>query len=170
MGGPGHGRLPAEPVLGLPGVPGFSTHALCLLCIGSHLSHMHPLRQAVGVLASAYPSGWLVGKFGAQPVLCLMALFPLLMCATSGLIREERQDSATRFWGRGGRGRHAGIFRALYATAECGDLRGVESGRAAQGPESGGWRQQAQPGAQGGEAAGLLAARRAGQPQGSGNT
>ena len=45
------------------------------------------------MLASAYPSGWLVGRFGAQPVLCLMALFPLLMCATSSLIREQRRSA-----------------------------------------------------------------------------
>ena len=46
--------------------------------------------QAVGVLASAYPSGWLVGRVGARPVLGIMAVFPLLMCGASWLINEQR--------------------------------------------------------------------------------
>lgn len=49
--------------------------------------------QAVGVLSSAYTSGWLVDRVGARPVLGLMALFPLLMCATAFLIRERRRSS-----------------------------------------------------------------------------
>ncbi len=48
-------------------------------------------KQAVGVLSSAYTSGWLVGKVGARPVLALMALFPLLMCFTACLIQDRRQ-------------------------------------------------------------------------------
>ena len=50
---------------------------------------MVPL-QAVGVLSSAYPSGWLIGRVGARPVLGIMAVFPLLMCGASWLISEER--------------------------------------------------------------------------------
>lgn len=46
--------------------------------------------QAVGVLSSAYTSGWLVDKVGARPVLALMALFPLLMCFTACLIKDRR--------------------------------------------------------------------------------
>lgn len=47
--------------------------------------------QAIGVLSSAYTSGWLIARMGARPVLGLMAFFPLLMCFTAGLIREQRQ-------------------------------------------------------------------------------
>jgi fucose permease len=50
--------------------------------------------QAVGVLSSAYTSGWLVEKVGARPVLALMALFPLLMCFTACLIKDRRQGYA----------------------------------------------------------------------------
>ncbi len=47
------------------------------------------------MLSSAYTSGWLIAKVGPRPVLGLMAFFPLLMCFTAGLIREQRQqDSA----------------------------------------------------------------------------
>ena len=49
--------------------------------------------QAVGVLSSAYPSGWLIGRVGARPVLGIMAVFPLLMCGASWLINEQRQLS-----------------------------------------------------------------------------
>ena len=52
--------------------------------------------QAIGVLSSAYTSGWLIARVGARPVLGLMALFPLLMCFTAGLIREQRQPDLTR--------------------------------------------------------------------------
>ena len=51
--------------------------------------------QAIGVLSSAYTSGWLIARVGARPVLGLMALFPLLMCFTAGLIREQRQPDLT---------------------------------------------------------------------------
>ncbi|CAL8470505.1 g10047 [Coccomyxa elongata] len=51
--------------------------------------------QAVGVLSSAYTSGWLIGRVGARPVLALMACFPLLMCGTAFLIKEERRRSPT---------------------------------------------------------------------------
>ncbi|BDA45897.1 Folate-biopterin transporter 1, chloroplastic [Coccomyxa sp. Obi] len=51
--------------------------------------------QAVGVLSSAYTSGWLIGRVGARPVLALMACFPLLMCGTAFLIKEERSRSPT---------------------------------------------------------------------------
>ncbi len=67
------------------------------------------------MLTSAYPSGWLVGKFGAQPVLCLMAFFPLLMCATSGLIREERQGA--RWSGEGED--VTGTMCRLHARCQC---------------------------------------------------
>lgn len=40
------------------------------------------------MLSSAYPSGWLIGKVGARPVLGIMAVFPLLMCGASWLISE----------------------------------------------------------------------------------
>lgn len=50
--------------------------------------------QAIGKLSSAYTSGWLVARVGARPALGLMAFFPLLMCFTSGLISEQRQDYA----------------------------------------------------------------------------
>ena len=50
--------------------------------------------QAIGKLSSAYTSGWLIARVGARPALGLMAFFPLLMCFTSGLIREERQPYA----------------------------------------------------------------------------
>lgn len=52
---------------------------------------MRAFGQAVGVLSSAYTSGWLIGKVGARPVLGIMAFFPLLMCGASFLIREQRQ-------------------------------------------------------------------------------
>lgn len=55
----------------------------------------HLLSQAVGVLSSAYTSGWLIGRVGARPVLALMACFPLLMCGTAFLIKEERRRSPT---------------------------------------------------------------------------
>ena len=51
--------------------------------------------QAIGVLSSAYTSGWLIARVGARPVLGLMAMFPLLMCFTAGLIREQRQPDLT---------------------------------------------------------------------------
>ena len=50
------------------------------------------LCQAVGVLSSAYTSGWLVGWAGARPTLGVMALFPLLMCGTAFLIKERRRS------------------------------------------------------------------------------
>ena len=43
------------------------------------------------MLSSAYTSGWLIGRVGARPVLALMAFFPLLMCGTAFLIKEERR-------------------------------------------------------------------------------
>ena len=63
-------------------------------------AHCHPSGalcwlQAIGVLSSAYTSGWLIARVGARPVLGLMALFPLLMCFTAGLIREQRQPDLT---------------------------------------------------------------------------
>ena len=48
----------------------------------------------MGVLSSAYTSGWLINKVGARPVLALMALFPLLMCFTACLIKDRRQGYA----------------------------------------------------------------------------
>lgn len=48
--------------------------------------------QAVGVLSSAYTSGWLVGWAGARPTLGVMAIFPLLMCGTAFLIKERRRS------------------------------------------------------------------------------
>ncbi len=48
--------------------------------------------QAVGVLSSAYTSGWLIGLVGARPVLGLLAFFPLLMCGTAFLIKERRRS------------------------------------------------------------------------------
>lgn len=46
------------------------------------------------MLSSAYTSGWLIAKVGTRPVLGLMAFFPLLMCLTAGLIREQRQQDS----------------------------------------------------------------------------
>ncbi|KAK9826138.1 hypothetical protein WJX81_008063 [Elliptochloris bilobata] len=44
--------------------------------------------QAVGRLSSAYTSGWLIDKAGPRMALALMAIFPLAICLTAGLIRE----------------------------------------------------------------------------------
>ena len=46
------------------------------------------------MLSSAYTSGYLIAKVGPRPVLGLMAFFPLLMCLTAGLIREQRQQDS----------------------------------------------------------------------------
>ena len=67
----------------------------CPPCTVRHQSGMLLLAmQAIGTLSSAYTSGWLIARVGARPALGLMAFFPLLMCFTSGLIREQRQDYA----------------------------------------------------------------------------
>lgn len=45
-------------------------------------------KQAVGRLSSAYTSGWLIDTAGPRVALAIMAVFPLAICLTAGLIRE----------------------------------------------------------------------------------
>jgi hypothetical protein len=55
--------------------------------------------HAFGRVITAYLSGWLVGKLGPRPVFVATATFPLIVCASSCLIRESRTHSAAQHGG-----------------------------------------------------------------------
>ena len=60
--------------------------------------HARPVKrlggvQAVGRLSSAYTSGWLIDTAGPRAALAIMAVFPLAICLTAGLIREAPRVS-----------------------------------------------------------------------------
>lgn len=61
------------------GVSQAQTGSLQALCWGT---------TAVGGVMTAYFSGWLLGHLGVRPVFAMTALFPLLVAAAAGLIRE----------------------------------------------------------------------------------
>lgn len=59
-------------------------------CWGAH---------AFGRVITAYLSGWLVGAWGPRPVFAATATFPLIVCASSCLIRESGRNSAAQYGG-----------------------------------------------------------------------